>query len=475
VSGPRRARILVAEDNASLRRGIARALRERWSDVEEVADGGKARERLMDRGVEPFDVVVTDLRLAGADGVEVLKAARRRDARTAVVLMTAYGTIEGAVEAMKLGAFDFLQKPFDLESLELRVERAIGHARLMSEVETLREERARSHAGRIVGESPAMREAVELATRVAPSRSTVLLTGETGTGKELVAGLIHAASPRASRPFVKVNCAALPETLLESELFGHERGAFTGAERLRAGRFEQADGGTLFLDEIGDMTPATQVKLLRVLQDGEFHRLGGTRPLHCDVRIVAATNHDLEERVREGRFREDLYFRLNVIRVHLPPLRERGADLEALAHHFLEEFSKELGRPGLRFGAEALACIRGHRWPGNVRELRNAVERAVLLSDGEEIGAEHVGLGASAAPGWQPELPVDGLPLEEVERAVVLEALRRARYVQKDAAMLLRVSRRKLNYMIRRMGITHPTWRRNREECDARAGARGIR
>ena len=303
----------------------------------------------------------------------------------------------------------------------------------------------------------------------------MLLTGETGTGKELVAGLIHAGSPRAARPFVKVNCAALPETLLESELFGHERGAFTGADRQRAGRFEQADGGTLFLDEIGDMTPATQVKLLRVLQDGEFHRVGGNRPLRSDVRIIAATNHDLEQRVREGEFREDLYFRLHVIRVHLPPLRERGADVEALARHFLEQFARELGRPRVRFEADAIARIRAHAWPGNVRELRNAVERAVLLSDGEEIHAEHVGLAAGAASGWHPELPVGGLALSEVERAVVLEALRRARFVQKDAAALLRVSRRKLNYMIRRLGITHPTWRRNRSDSAPRAGARGIR
>jgi DNA-binding NtrC family response regulator len=475
VSGPRRARILVVEDNASLRRGIVRALRDRWSEVDEVADGDRARERLADRGVEPFDVVVTDQRLPGADGVDVLRAARSRSSRTAVVLMTAYGTIDTAVEAMKLGAFDFVAKPFELEALELRVERAVAHAQLVGEVERLREERGRGSASHLVGESPAMHAAVELATRVAPSRSTVLLTGETGTGKELVAGLIHAESPRSGRPFVKVNCAALPETLLESELFGHERGAFTGADRQRAGRFEQADGGTLFLDEIGDMTPATQVKLLRVLQDGEFHRVGGNRPMRCDVRIIAATNHDLEQRVREGGFREDLYFRLNVIRVHLPPLRERGGDAVALAVHFLAQFATELGRPRARFGDEAIARIREHAWPGNVRELRNAVERAVLLSDGDDIRAEHVGLAPPAIPGWQPELPAGGLSLAEVERAVVLEALRRARFVQKDAAALLRVSRRKLNYMIRRMGITHPSWRRNRNEAAPRAGARGIR
>ncbi|HEX2485544.1 MAG TPA: sigma-54 dependent transcriptional regulator [Myxococcota bacterium] len=464
----RRARILVVEDNASLRRGVVRALRERFSEVDDVADGARARERLLDRGVEPYDVVVTDQRLPGADGVEVLRAARRRDARTAVVLMTAYGTIEGAVDAMKLGAFDFVQKPFELEQLELRVERAAEHARLLGEVATLREERAARVGGAdIVGTSEAMRAAVELARRIAPSRSTVLLTGETGTGKELVAGLVHGASPRAGRAFVKVNCAALPETLLESELFGHERGAFTGADRLRTGRFEQADGGTLFLDEIGDMSAATQVKLLRVLQDGEFHRLGGARALRCDVRIVAATNRDLEAEVGGGRFREDLYFRLNVIRIHLPPLRERGADVEALARHFLAGFAHDLGRPRLAFSQGALARIRRHRWPGNVRELCNAVERAALLAEGDELCADALGLPPPAA-GEGSDLASAGLALGALERAAVLEALRRARFVQKDAAALLGVSRRKLNYMIRRLGITHASWRRNRGEEDAR-------
>jgi two-component system response regulator HydG len=469
VSAPRRARVLVVEDNASLRRGIARALRERWSDVEEAADGERARERLADRGVEAYDVVVTDLRLPGADGTEVLRAARARDARTAVLVMTAYGTIEAAVEAMKLGAFDFVQKPFELEQLELRVERAVAHARLLGEVETLRAERGRFGAARIVADSPALREAIALATRVAPTRSTVLITGETGTGKELVAGLIHGASPRAARPFVKVNCAALPETLLESELFGHERGAFTGADRQRIGRFEQADGGTLFLDEIGDMSAATQVKLLRVLQDGEFHRLGGTSALRADVRILAATNHDLEARVREGAFREDLYFRLNVIRIHLPALRERGGDAALLAAHFLEQFGAELGRPRARFTEEALARIAAHGWPGNVRELRNAVERALLLSDGDEVSIEPLGVEPGAPRSAVPAgLAAGELALADLERAVVLEALRRTGFVQKRAAALLRVSRRKLNYMIRRMGITHSSWRRNRAAAGER-------
>jgi DNA-binding NtrC family response regulator len=466
VSERRAARILVVEDNETLRRGIARALRESWSEVEEAAAGDIAQERLASAAAS-FDVVLSDLRLPGADGVAVLRAALERDPRTSVLLMTAYGSIDAAVEAMRAGAFDFVQKPCDLEQLELRVARAVEHRRLLHEVGELRAERAaRRAAEELVVESSALRAAVDLAGRVAATRSTVLVTGETGTGKEVIAGLIHRLSPRAERPLVKVNCAALPETLLESELFGHERGAFTGADRQRIGRFEQASGGTLFLDEVGDTSPATQAKLLRVLQDQEFHRLGGTRILRTDARIVAATNRDLELAVREGRFREDLYFRLNVIRIHVPPLRERPEDLVALAQHLLRAFAAELERPVRGFSQAALARIRAHRWPGNVRELRNAVERAVLMAEGERIRAEDLALGdgspAAAGEAWRPDLPAQGVDLREVERGLVLEALRRAGWVQKDAAALLGVSRRKLNYMIRRMGITHPGWRRNR-------------
>ncbi len=471
----KRGRILLVEDNASLRRGIARALGESFEVVDQLSKGGKAVERLRDRGVEPYDVVVTDLRLPGASGIDVLRAARERDTRIAVVLMTAYGSIQTAVEALKLGAFDFVQKPFELEELEARVAKACSHAHLIREVAALREERAeRLGVDRIVGTSESLRTALDLARRVAPTRSTVLVTGETGTGKELIASVIHTNSPRSAAPFVKVNCAALPETLLESELFGHERGAFTSADRVRIGRFEQADRGTLFLDEIGDMSPATQAKLLRVLQDQQFHRLGGTKVLHTDVRIVAATNQNLEKAIRVGEFREDLYFRLNVIGIQLAPLRERSEDLEALSQHFLAEFSRELGRPRTGFSNEALVRIQAHSWPGNIRELRNMIERAVLMSDGERIEADDIGLpdspGDEGKSGWRPELPPDGIALDQVERAVVLEALRRTRYVQKEAAQLLRVSRRKLNYMIQRMGITHPSWRRNRGGEDAAGG-----
>jgi DNA-binding NtrC family response regulator len=461
------ARILVVEDNHALRRGICLALRDVWDEVDEAASGDLAIEWIGDPRRDAYDVIVSDLRLPGADGVAVLRAARERDPRTSVLLLTAYGSIETAVHAMREGAFDFVQKPMDLEQLELRVARAIDHRRLLHEVDELRAERVSRAAGEpIVGDSAALRASLDLAQRVAPTRSTVLITGETGTGKELVAGLVHRASPRAGGPLVKVNCAALPETLLESELFGHERGAFTGADRQRVGRFEEASGGTLFLDEIGDMSHATQAKLLRVLQDQEFHRIGGTRILRTDARIVSATNQDLEAGTREGRFRQDLFFRLNVIRIHLPPLRERPEDLIALAHHFLRRFALEVGRPLRGFDAAALARIRDHRWPGNVRELRNAVERAVLMAEGPLVTAADLSLferaDAAAAGTWRPELPAEGVSLRDVERELVVEALRRTGFVQKDAAALLGVSRRKLNYMIRRMGITHPGWRRNR-------------
>jgi two-component system response regulator HydG len=474
-------RILLVEDNDALRGGLARALREVYREVDELAAGDRARALLGERSVEPYDVIVTDLRLPGADGVEVLRAALDRDERTSVLLLTAYGTVETAVDAMKLGAFDFVQKPVDLEQLEVRIARAVEHSRLLREIHTLRAERAAKYApARIIGSSPGLRAALEMAGRVAGTSSTVLITGETGTGKELIAGLIHSLSLRVGAPFLPVNCAAIPETLLEAELFGHERGAFTGAERVRVGRFEQADGGTLFLDEIGDMSPATQAKILRVLQDGEFHRLGSTRLRRTDVRIVAATNRDLASAIRARAFREDLFFRLNVIGIHLPPLRERPEDVQALALHFLERFGRDLGRRRSGFTDGALARIRAHDWPGNVRELRNAIERAVLMSDGMRITAEDVAIGPSPPTGpsadpaaWRPRLPRGGLPLAAAERALVLEALGRSDHVQKDAARLLGISRRKLNYMIARMGITHPSWRRNRAKAASAARRHG--
>jgi len=433
--------------------------------VHEESDGEAALARLADSKSPTYHVVVTDLRLPGADGLAVLRAALERDAHTSVIVMTAYGSVESAVEAMRLGAYDFVQKPFELDYLELRVARAIERTEGMVAVNTSLAP-SKSAPRQIVAESDAMRDAVDLARRIADTRSTVLITGETGTGKEIIAGLIHDCSSRAKQSFVKVNCAALPETLLESELFGHERGAFTGADRRRVGRFEQASGGTLFLDEIGDVTLATQAKLLRVLQDQDFHRLGGTKSLRTDARIVAATNRDLDEARRTGSFREDLYFRLDVIAIHLPPLRERTEDLMALAHLLLDELAVELDRPLRGATPAALARIRAYAWPGNVRELRNVLERAVLTAPGDRVEASDLVLaqGGSARPAasWRPGLPPEGLSLRDAERDLVVAALERSGWVQKDAAGMLGISRRKLNYMIQKMGVTHPSWRRNR-------------
>ncbi len=480
-------RVLVVEPDDAPRRAGAAWLREAFGDVHEASDSASAVKLLRDPDAPPFDVVVTELRLPGADGLEVLRAARERDPACAVLLVATQAGVEDAVRALRHGALDFLVKPVAPEALELRVAEALGHARAARaralpaeppDAPTAAGRGGDGTAPRLVGGSAALAAALELATRVAPTRSTVLLTGETGTGKELFAELIHARSTRARGPFVQVNCAALPETLLESELFGHERGAFTGAERARIGRFEQANGGTLFLDEIGDMSPATQAKLLRALQDQEFHRLGGTQPLRTDARIVAATNRDLQAAIREGRFREDLYFRLDVIGIRLPPLRERPGDVETLARHFLGELACTLGRPLEGFDPATLAALRAHPWPGNVRELRNVVERAALMADGPRIA--RVELGSAGRDGrGAAELALEGLTLDEAERLLVVSALRRAGFVQKDAARLLGVSRRKLNYVVARLGLTHPSWRRHRgappAEGRAAEGARPDR
>lgn len=456
-------RILVVEDNDALRRGLAITLEDRFGEVDEQSNGQAAVVHIADPKSPVYDLVLTDLRLPGADGIAVLRAAMERDATTAVVVMSAYANVDTAVEAMRIGAFDFVQKPFDPSQLELRIARALERSerRAAAVVEPAA---LGVSSEDMVFESPSMRRAVDLAVQIAETRSTVLITGETGTGKELIAGLIHARSPRAPEAFVKVNCAALPETLLESELFGHERGAFTGADRRRIGRFEEASGGTLFLDEIGDITVATQAKLLRVLQDQEFHRLGGTRALRTDARLVAATNRDLAAAIRAGTFREDLYYRLDVIGIHLPPLRERPEDLTALCERTIRELSRDFGKPVVGLTADAWSRIRAHRWPGNVRELRNVLERAVLTTATGRIAAADLALGPSGidASAFTPSLPPDGVALAHAERSLVMAALERSAWVQKDAAALLKVSPRKLNYMIRRMGITHPTWRRNR-------------
>src|SRR6476661_5207233 len=457
-------RILVVDDHDSLRKGLVRALSNAGHDVEEAANGTIGIERLQD---SQFDVVLTDLRMGGADGMDVLRTTRSIQPNAAVILMTAFGSIHTAVEAMKIGAVDFVQKPFEIEEMELKIEKAIEIRHLKYQVDYLRHAQQDIYDfDRIVGASGALGHVLGIVKKVARSNSTVLIRGETGTGKELIAGAIHHNSLRANRAFVKVNCAALQENLLESELFGHEKGAFTGADKQRIGRFEQADGGSLFLDEIGDMSPSTQAKILRVLQEHEFERLGGTRTLRVDVRLIAATNRDLPAMVQAGQFREDLYYRLNVVSIEMPPLRERKDDIVPLALTFIRKFAGELKKKIDGLEPDAQKLLMRYNWPGNIRELENTIERAILLAEGRAIASGDLRLGEVPTAGGQRDhapvvkIPPTGIPLEDVERHALVEALKMSNWVQKDAAELLSISPRVMNYKIKTLGIEFPRGRR---------------
>src|SRR5687767_5456612 len=385
------ARILVADDHDALRRGLALSLTTAGHDVDEAANGNAALERLHEGY---FDVVVSDLKMGGSDGLDVLRTTKTLHPSASVILMTAFGSVTTAVEAMKHGAFDYVQKPFELEEMEVKVEKALELKRLRNELDYLRNERQENYDfDRIVGGSESLGRVLGVVRKVAKSNSTVLIRGETGTGKELIAGAIHHNSLRAARNFVKVNCAALQENLLESELFGHEKGAFTGADKQRIGRFEQADGGTLFLDEVGDMSANTQAKILRVLQEHEFERLGGTRTLRVDVRVITATNRNLPQMVATGQFREDLYYRLNVVSIDMPPLRERKEDIQQLATFFLRRFAGELKKRVEGLSPDAVKLLMRYNWPGNIRELENSIERAVLLTEGPFLTSSDLRLG----------------------------------------------------------------------------------
>jgi DNA-binding NtrC family response regulator len=457
-------KILVAEDEQTLREGIATAFRDRGWHVTEATDGAQAIEQLEQ---QVFDVLVTDDRMPEKTGVEVLKHCRMLNERTAAIVMTAYGTVESAVEAMKSGAFDYVLKPFDLEELELKVAKALEHRRLLARVQAYDRDVVVPKFENIVGESPSMKEIFKTIEKVARSNATVLILGETGVGKELVAEALHQNSSREGQAFVKMNCAALHENLLESELFGHERGAFTGADRQRTGRFELANEGTLFLDEIGNMTASTQAKVLRVLQEREFERLGGTRTVKVDVRLVAATNRELEESIQTGEFREDLYYRLNVVTIQVPPLRERKEDIIPLAKHFIDRFSAELKKDVRGIDPGAVKLLNRHTWPGNIRELENCMERAVLMCEQRFIRQEDLNL---SAPGDGTEkvaalnlrLPPSGIDLEELEKQAILEALRINNWVQKDAATFLKISSRVMNYKVSKYEIKNPRWSKNK-------------
>ena len=456
-------RILIADDHDALRRALARALTDAGHEVEEAPNGNLAIERLHEGS---FDVVLSDLKMGGSDGLDVLRSTKALHPSAAVILMTAFGSVGTAVEAMKIGAFDYVQKPFEIEEMEIKIGKALDYRRMRHEIDYLRHSQNDIYAfDSIVGSSGALEKVLGIVRKVAKSNTTILIHGETGTGKELVAGAIHHNSLRATRNFVKVNCAALQENLLESELFGHEKGAFTSADKQRIGRFEQADGGTMFLDEVGDMSPSTQAKILRVLQEHEFERLGGTRTLKVDVRLIAAANRSLPAMVAAGQFREDLYYRLNVVSVEMPPLRERKEDIEALAGHFVRKFSGELKKKIDGIAPDALKMLMRYHWPGNIRELQNALERAVLLTEDRLITTGDLRLGEVSAFSGDPEagrvvrVPPAGVALEEIERQALIESLKMCNWVQKDAAELLRVSPRVINYKIKTLGITIPRGR----------------
>jgi DNA-binding NtrC family response regulator len=376
-------RILIVEDKDSLRQMLATAIKKSGYAVDEANDGPVAIEKIRKR---PYHLVITDLRLPNLSGLDVLRAQREVDATIPVLIMTAFGTIEEAVEAIKDGAFDFLTKPVDISHLSLLIERALQH-RILQLENTLLKEEAQERYGipRIIGESTSILRVSSDIQRVAPTDATVLLTGESGTGKEVFSRAIHQLSPRRDKPFVTVNCAAIPDTLIENELFGHEKGSYTGATARKAGKFELADQGTIFLDEIGELHISVQAKVLRVIEEQSFERIGGLETLRVNTRVIAATNRNLQEQVERKEFRQDLFFRLSVFPIHIPPLRERTSDLRLLSQFFVEKFARDLHRQGLRLSAEAEQAIDNYSWPGNVRELQNTIERAVILTDGRQI------------------------------------------------------------------------------------------
>ncbi|MCC7007427.1 MAG: sigma-54-dependent Fis family transcriptional regulator [Acidobacteria bacterium] len=446
--------ILVVDDEPLIRRAIARRLQTAGYDVLEAEDGRTA----IDRASAGVDLAILDYKLPDIDGVAVLKQLKQADQDLLVILLTAYADVDTAVAAMKLGAYHFANKPFDLEALVAIVEQALETTRLRREVRQIRQSQGEPYSlDRIVGDSAEMREFKSLLKRIASSpASTVLLTGESGTGKDLAAKVLHYTSSRAGRPFVNITCSALPETLLESELFGHERGAFTDARQQKRGLLEQADHGTVFLDEIGEMTAPLQAKLLRFLEEKTFRRVGGSMDIRVDVRVVAATNRNLEEEVRQNRFREDLFYRLNVLPLKLPPLRAHLEDVPALATYYIGNFNREFKKNVQGVSPAALRALTSYGWPGNVRELRNAVERAMLLASGDLLEPADFPIAAAQQSSHAVELPAGGLKLDEIERSLVLQALQRTGWNQTRAAKLLGLNRDQIHYRIEKFKLEAP-------------------
>ncbi len=453
-------RILIVDDERSMRELTSLLLRKEGYEVEVCESGDLACQLL---GERPFDLVLTDLKMPGRSGLDVLQAAKRLDPSTQVILMTAFATTDTAITAMKQGAADYITKPFKVDELLVQVEKALAVRRLERENFYLKQELATSRRlSDIVGKSPVMRRVYEMVLRVAPTRTTVLVTGESGTGKELVARALHQNSDRAQGPFIPVNCGAIPEALIESELFGHTRGAFTGAASEKKGLFASADGGTIFLDEIGELPMSMQVKLLRVLQEKKIKKVGAVNEESVDVRVVAATNRDLKAMVQKNAFREDLYYRLNVIQLALPPLRERREDMPLLIQHFLEKYAREMGKAIRGVAREAMELLLHYPYDGNVRELENIVERAVTLEMTDMITVDSLPYGMQKSghiEEWASDLdiPTEGLNLdaivENLERNLIAKALKRTNGVRKDAARLLQISFRSMRYRLQKYGI----------------------
>ncbi len=451
-------KVLIVDDDAGVRESLRMVLKELY-DPTAVASGEEA---LAGIGELRPNVVLLDVLMPGLDGLAVLERVKSEDSRTPVVMLTATKTVKTAVTAMKLGAFDYVTKPFDVEELLIIVDRATRDAARTAELESLRWEVGRRYSpANIIGSAPRMQEIFRTIGMVAPLKTTVLITGESGTGKELIAKAIHYQSPRAERPLVTINCAAIPENLLESELFGHERGSFTDAHQRKLGQFELADQGSIFLDEVGELAPSLQAKLLRVIEQGEFMRVGGKSSIHVDVRIIAATNRDLETAIRDGSFRSDLFYRLNVVALQLPPLRERTADLPLLIKHFVTLKSQQIGIPEKSFSAEAVDALMRYPWPGNVREIENVIERVLVLSDHDPIGLddlpEQVRVGRIETTSIQQQVLRREKSLtdavDEFERDIIRAALMHVDFNQTRAADLLGTTRRILKYRMDKLGI----------------------